>query len=384
MNQFVVINAGTYRNEAITGKYPLYAAWKHGKLGSYITVLRDNRPIRIKCEPSDFQMVDAAGAIITMQQAPNSEGTNTDNDVMYEPVVSDEQKYLAMETEADAITRIRRNFEILDEMSRACCKGLVRALIVSGPPGIGKSYGVEETLKQDNTFQNLADGSDRNLIVKGFATPIALYKLLYNYRHRVNTLVFDDCDAIFSDSNALNLLKAALDSGSKRIISWNSESRVLKEESIPDRFEFAGSVIFLTNLDFDHCRSRALEPHLKALKSRCLYLNLEISSTSDLLLRIRQIVNDGMLESYDFPQHVEAELLNFITENANDLNELSLRTIKKIADLRSTNPSNWEELALHTVMKKEARFRWYLRAKEKAALATQLETATKKKIKAAS
>lgn len=364
MNQFVVVHNGTYRNAPITGKFPLYASWKQGKLGSYITVLNSNRPIRIKCEMGDFQIVDAAGAVIAMQQSPVQAITDDNISESREITLSDEQKYLSIETEADAMQRIRRNFEILDEMTGACCKGLVRALIVSGPPGIGKSFGVEKILSEFNTFQNLSDTSERTLTVKGFATPIALYKILYNYRYKHNCIVFDDCDSVFGDSIALNLLKAALDSGGKRFISWNSESRVLKEESIPDRFEFSGSVIFLTNLDFDHCRSRSLEPHLKALKSRCLYLNLEISSTSDLLLRIRQIVKDGMLEIYDFPQHVEAELLEFITNNVNDLNELSLRTIKKVADLRSTNPDNWQELALHTVMKKEARFRWYLKAKE--------------------
>lgn len=375
-SQFVTIRNGSYRNEPIEGRFAMIRPWKDGAKGGFVTVQRGRDTIRIKCAKRDCTVTDAAGTEVRMpapvgsvlaaaQACFSGSGSSPEAEGEMDPLpATAEEEYLAIETEAEAIKRIRDNFAILDDMTRACVSGAVRALIVSGPPGIGKSFGVEKILEEANCYSKIAGKSDKGLIVKGAATPISLYKMLYHYRNKDNILVFDDCDSVFSDPISLNLLKAALDTGDRRFLSWNAESRVLKDEEIPDRFEFKGSVIFLTNLDFDHCRSKMLLPHLQALKSRCLYLNLEINSVKDLMLRIRQVMEDGMLHSYDFEPEVEEEVYQFIATNSDALQEISLRTIKKVADLRKNSPRQWRELALHTVMKKEARFRYLLEAKK--------------------
>ena len=93
-----------------------------------------------------------------------------------------------------------------------------------------------------------------------------------------SVIVFDDCDTVLFDDLSLNILKAALDTGKKRIIQWNTESRVLDREGIPDKFEFEGAVIFITNVKFDAVKSKKLRDHLDALMVRCHYIDLTIES----------------------------------------------------------------------------------------------------------
>jgi len=95
---------------------------------------------------------------------------------------------------------------------------------------------------------------------------------LYQYSAKGSVIVFDDCDTVLFDDLSLNILKAALDSGKKRIIQWNTESRVLDREGIPDKFEFEGAVIFITNVKFDSVKSKKLRDHLEFLTELLQYL----------------------------------------------------------------------------------------------------------------
>jgi hypothetical protein len=257
-----------------------------------------------------------------------------------------------VETEEQIMTRIRERFDILHEMTKACVNGDIRAMIVSGPPGVGKSFGVEQEIEKATLFDKLAGKRLRAEVVKGSATPIGLYQTLYKYSDDNCVLVFDDCDSILLDDVALNLLKGALDSGKKRTISWLSESSALRREGIPDRFEFKGSVIFITNLKFDGMKSQKLRDHLDALQSRCHYLDLTLDTMRDKVLRIKQIAKDGVLfQEYDFEPCVQDEIVEFMETNQNRLREMSLRMALKIADLRKSFEDNWKRMAETTCMK---------------------------------
>lgn len=258
----------------------------------------------------------------------------------------------AAETDEQAMDRIRERFDILHEMTKACVGGDIRAMIVSGPPGVGKSFGVEQEIEKATMFDKISGKRLRAEVVKGSATPIGLYKTLYKYSDPNCVVVFDDCDSILLDDVALNLLKGALDSGKKRKISWLSESRALNNEGIPDSFEFKGSAIFITNLKFDKMKSQKLRDHLDALQSRCHYLDLTLDTMRDKILRIRQIAKDGVLfADYDFDTAVQDEIIDFMSTNQNRLREMSLRMAIKIADLRKMSVLNWRRLAETTCMK---------------------------------
>ena len=252
------------------------------------------------------------------------------------------EKEVARETDDSIIERLRERFQILNDMTLAVKQGDVRAMIVSGPPGVGKSFGVEAVLQKSDLFNTLAERKPKYEIVKGAMSALGLYAKLYEFAAEGNVLVFDDCDSILMEDLSLNILKGALDSSKKRYIAWNTDSRLLRSEGIPDRFEFKGAAIFITNIKFEHVKSKRLRDHLDALESRCHYIDLQMDTTREKILRIRQIVGDGMLDEYDFlePQVAKAEVVDFILNNADSLRELSLRMVLKIADLRKSFPAN--------------------------------------------
>jgi hypothetical protein len=252
------------------------------------------------------------------------------------------------ETDDEIMTRLAERFEILEDMTRAVKKGDVRAMIVTGPPGVGKSFGVEKVLARHDVFADVAN--DEKLrkyeVVKGAMSAIGLYSKLYEFSEKKCILVFDDCDSVLLDDLSLNILKAALDSSKKRMIHWNTDSRLLRSEGVPNSFEFKGGAIFITNIKFDHVKSKKLKDHLEALESRCHYLDLTIDTEREKLLRIRQVVRDcGMLDDYDLEDDAKAEVVDFINTNAKRMRELSLRMVLKIADLRASMPRNWQRVA---------------------------------------
>lgn len=260
---------------------------------------------------------------------------------------------VAQETDEEILGRLAERFEILDEMTAAVRGGDVRAMIVSGPPGVGKSFGVEQVLEKGGLLDTLAERKPKYEIVKGAMSAIGLYAKLYEFSAAGNVLVFDDADGVFFDDLSLNILKAALDSSERRWISWNTDSRLLRSEGIPDRFEFKGAVIFITNIKFEHVRSKKLRDHLDALESRCHYIDLQMDTQREKILRIKQVVGEkGMLDRYEFTDAVKAELIKFVEDNAGTLRELSLRMVIKLADLRKSFPKTWTAMAKTTCMRR--------------------------------
>lgn len=269
----------------------------------------------------------------------------------FEVVGSDVKLAQREESDAEIMERMRERFGMLTEMTKAVKRGDVRAMIVSGPPGVGKSHGVEEVLERYKTLETLG-GSKKYEVVKGAMSPIGLYCKLFNFADKDNVIVFDDCDSIFDEPLALNILKAALDSKKTRTINWNTDSFKLRNEGVPDSFKFEGSAIFITNLKFDHVKSKKLRDHLEALESRCHYIDLTIDTDREKMLRIRQVISDGMLDTYDLDDEVKEDIMDFVDINKKRLRELSLRTVLKVADLAKAFPSNWEAVAENTVIRR--------------------------------
>lgn len=260
---------------------------------------------------------------------------------------------VAQETDEQIYERLAERFQILTDMTKAVKSGDVRAMIVSGPPGVGKSFGVEAVLEKEDLFNKIAAKKPKYEIVKGAMSALGLYAKLYEYSDEKSVLVFDDCDSVLLDELSLNILKGALDSSKKRYIAWNTDSRLLRSEGIPDRFEFKGAAIFITNIKFEHVRSKKLKDHLDALESRCHYIDLQMDTMREKILRIKQVVNEaGMLVDHDFTDVEKTEVVEFIEANQSKLRELSLRMVLKIADLRKSFPKTWKAMAQTTCMRR--------------------------------
>ena len=325
----------------------------------YVTVEGGSQPgfpdrsIRVRCEQGAYNVAGSAKPIpqgvsmLTALKQKSAKGAEVTDFTQ----VKVEDTAVAHETDEEIIERTRVRFDILKDMTKAVKAGDVRAMIVTGPPGVGKSFGVEEVLAKEDLFNTLGERKPRYEIVKGAMSAIGLYSKLYQFSDAKNILVFDDCDSILLDDIALNILKAALDSSKKRTISWNTDSRLLRSEGIPDKFEFKGGAIFITNLKFENVRSKKLQEHLAALESRCHYIDLRMDTDREKVLRIKQIVKDGMLDCYELEDIAKDEVVDFIETNRARMRELSLRTVLKVADLRKSFPSNWQNMAKVTVMK---------------------------------
>lgn len=331
MNKSIYVLEGTYRNRRVENtQFELvkpYQPYPH-KEGGFVTVkIRDLAQYQA---PKD-----------TIRISVDSESKLRDK-----PPAQPKD-----ETDEEVIERMRKRFAILDDMTKATKRGDVRAMIVSGPPGVGKSFGVETVLEKYNTLTTLGNMPPKYEVVKGAMSPIGLYCKLYNFSSKDNVLVFDDCDSILLDDLSLNILKAALDSKKVRKICWNTDSHMLRREGVPDQFEFAGSVIFITNIKFDNVKSKKLRDHLEALESRCHYIDLTIDTLREKLLRIQQIVKDGMLNSYALSDEVKQEVVQYIWDHKRRLREVSLRTVLKIADLAKAFPEQWKDMATSTVLK---------------------------------
>jgi len=348
----VRILKGSYRNTEIRNRvFQVAKDFKQGANGGFITVIGDTasgfpgKEIRVKVD--GLRSVEPVSGNEVPNNIMNFTPSTTNENVVYEAPVD------TNETDEEIMSRVGSRFEILNEMTLAAKEGAIRAMIVSGAPGVGKSYGVENTLETHSMFDKMTQVV-KHEVVKGAMTPLGLYAKLFAFSQANNVLVFDDCDSILQDDLALNILKAALDSGSRRRICWNSDSSLLRREGIPDSFDFKGSVIFITNIKFDNVRSKKLKDHLDALMSRCHYLDLTIHTTREKLLRIRQIANSGGLfnqEKYGFSDEQAEEIVSFITDNASGMREISLRMALKIADLVKMSPTRWEEIARVTCMK---------------------------------
>ena len=336
----ILIKNGTYRNQPVNGMiFNLVKGFQTGARGGYVTVQADGYfgpdvpdVVRIKVNTiEDLEFTGSQPVDVTEVATRAVEPMETDDQVM---------------------DRIEQRFDILDQMTKATIAGDVRAMIVVGPPGVGKSYGVEKQLEKSGLFDKLSGRKIKYEVIKGAMTPIGLYCTLYKHSDPNNVLVFDDCDSVFQDDLSLNILKAALDSGKKRRIYWNSDSAMLRREGVPDYFDFKGACIFITNLQFQNLRSKKLQDHLEALQSRCHFLDLTLNTIRDRFLRIKQIFRQGQLfVDYDFTPEQGDEILNFMDANKDRLREMSLRMALKIADLTKVSADNWRALAASTCMK---------------------------------
>lgn len=281
------------------------------------------------------------------------------------------------ESDEDITRRINERFEILGNMTHEIARGALKGLVVYGAPGTGKSHGVEYALQRDSLADKLAydpnvPGNDpkreervwvngewktsfkpRYKIIRGNITANGLYKTLFEYQDARDVLVFDDTDVVLQNEDCLTFLKVALDTTEKRILHWISTSN--RSDALPNSFEFKGSVIFITNLNFERiiaANFSKLSPHLEAIMSRCLYLDLTIETTREKLLRINHVAREcGMLKKAGLEDEQIEEVLEFTHANAARFRELSLRKVLQLADIRKMKYENWRRVAEVTVLK---------------------------------
>lgn len=237
------------------------------------------------------------------------------------------------ETDAEIEAKLEERFGVLEELAMSTVLGDSTALIVSGPAGLGKSFTVERVANDVLNPDQLQSAS-------GFVRATGLRRMLYNARHPGSVVILDDADSVWFDDICLNMLKKACDTTERRVISWMAESLMEDEDGdiIPRQFEFEGSVVFITNYDFDALieKGHRLAPHFEAMISRAHYIDLAMKTKRDYLVRMRQVVALGMLREQGYSADVETDVMTYVEENYLGLRELSLRMVLKLASLRKS------------------------------------------------
>jgi hypothetical protein len=241
----------------------------------------------------------------------------------------------------EVLKDLQERFSMLGKLTQGSLQHNIRSLVVTGAPGVGKTFTVEQILG--------AAGESRFEVVKGALSAVNLYKLGYKYRKPGQVIVLDDADSIFTDEDALNILKALCDSSPVRRVSWMKESNALKEDDIPQSYEFHGSFIFISNLDFQKYVDQGgnkYVAHFEALMSRSLYLDLRLHDRQAISLWVKHIATSGKLFAREgVSAEIGEKILTFIQQHRDSLRELSIRTLMKTVQLAKTQPKDWEVMA---------------------------------------
>lgn len=245
----------------------------------------------------------------------------------------------------DNLERLKAQFSVMEGLVEQVATGDIRGLIISGPAGIGKTHNVTKVLNNYVNYTAPLMGADAKLeVCAGHMTSVGLVEALWRNRSASNTLVLDDIDTVLEKLDALNLLKAALDSGDSRTVSYMAQNASLRKQGIPQQFPYNGSIILITNQDMENNTSK-MAPHFKALISRCYYFDLGFEGQGDCLAWIKHVVDSSnMLGSPE----ANGEIVKYMTDNLDQLRELSLRTAIKIKKVY--HKPNWKQIADFTVL----------------------------------
>jgi hypothetical protein len=242
--------------------------------------------------------------------------------------------------DSQILADVKERFDILSMLTKGATAKNIRAMVVTGAPGIGKTYNVEQILERSNVPHE---------IVRGTLSAINLYMLAYKYRHAGNVIVLDDADDIFHDEDALNILKVLCDTSATRTVSYRKEAHQLRENDIPQQFEYNGGMIFISNVDFqrfvDEGKNK-FAAHMGALMNRSLYLDLQIHDRNALGVWVAHIAESGRIfDREDVPQNLRQPILNFLRDNREELRTLSIRTLMQLCGIAKGNPVRWESIA---------------------------------------
>lgn len=323
----VQINKGTFRGNDFSGKYVATKTWFPDSVPAHEAHLGDGKV---------FVMVDGKErGVWVFKSDIEMEGMEISPLATVESVEEMKQ-------------RINKRFTVMNMMTKGIITGNIRSLIISGAAGIGKTYSLDKALKTAHEYGEIVYKS-----INGKISGIGLYEQLWNNREANSVLLIDDVD-VFSDMDMLNLLKAALDTGETRKVCWSTASAYLDDKNIDKEFEFEGTIVFITNVDIDKELERGskLAPHLHALVSRSVYLDLGVHSNEEIMVRVEDVIlNTNMMQKRGLSDAQTSMALNWMKANVSKLRNVSLRTALYLADFVATDANGWEEIAEVTLLK---------------------------------
>ena len=323
----VQINKGTFRGNDISGKFVATKTWFPDAVPAHEAHLGDGKVF--------IQVDGKERGVWVFKSDIEMEGMEVS------PLAT-------VESAEEMKQRINKRFTVMNMMTKGIISGNIRSLIISGAAGIGKTYSLDKALKTAHEYGEIVYKS-----INGKISGIGLYEQLWNNRDANSVLLIDDVD-VFSDMDMLNLLKAALDTGETRKVCWSTASAYLDDKNIDKEFEFEGTIVFITNVDIDKELERGskLAPHLHALVSRSVYLDLGVHSNEEIMVRVEDVIlNTNMMQKRGLSDAQTSMALNWMKANVTKLRNVSLRTALYLADFVATDANGWEEIAEVTLLK---------------------------------
>jgi len=317
----VKISSAIWYTTDINGTFDLVAKFKNdstSKREGFIWIDADfamngeTKKTRVAINASDFEIVGA----------PKADSEMSDKEIS---------------------TEINDRFEVMEILTNGVIDRSIKSMIVSGAAGIGKTFTIDKMMLDAEKSGKISKFS----MIGGSCTAVGLYLQLWNHQNAGNVLVLDDLDSIFDDQEALNLLKGALDTGRTRNISWLGAGKFLENEGADSTFEFNGTVIFITNHNFDAriAKGGKMAVHYEALISRCMYLDLGIHSMREVIIRIKQVIGKtDMMKKLGMSEAQTTQMMDWMMDNKDSLRKVDLRTMIKLSQAMKCG-RGWQKIA---------------------------------------
>lgn len=188
-------------------------------------------------------------------------------------------------------------FSNIERLTKMVGKGIQPSLVITGSAGTGKTHLVKTTLADMGLRESF-----EFVHFKGRATAAGLFVTLYENSDKI--IILDDCDSVFKDADAVNILKGALDSYDTRSISYLT-TKPLKDEfgsHLPRTFEFTGRIIFISNI-----AQSSLD---EAIRSRSFVADVDLTK-QQMFTRVEQLMDK--MESI-IPMPAKAQALSIMRE----------------------------------------------------------------------
>jgi hypothetical protein len=257
---------------------------------------------------------------------------------------------------------VDQKFKWMEQLIKMTIRGSSKGMLITGLGGIGKTYtvlktledmgrtdymkvraeaGITEILEEDDDaviedkVASLATlGSSGDYVVfKGYASPAAIYRLLYEHKNRI--VIFDDCDSILKKDDSLNMLKGALDTYEERWISWNTNASA---PDLPPCFKFEGQVIIICNMDMMSIDD--------AVRTRCFKVDVAMTPQQRVERMRSQLAN--VMTDVDMAYKLEA--LKVMEDNLDVAIDVSFRSLMNIIKIRvESEIKDWEDVAIYTL-----------------------------------
>jgi hypothetical protein len=121
----------------------------------------------------------------------------------------------------------------LEAYVRAFATGHLHLLMLFGPPGVGKSRAVRQSLGPEVGW------------ISGQATPLGIFLQAFAYRHQ--PLVLDDIDGLYADRSGIRLLKALCQTESVKTLGWHTLTPILELHHVPSQFNTTSRLALIGN-----------------------------------------------------------------------------------------------------------------------------------------